>query len=361
MRNFAIFLEIIYLAVSFGKCFQNCQISQIVALNDEILEMTSNFNQNNGINNSKILSSFVFSGNTVRLKQKNNEKLDFQPFFEKTVNLFGDPIPQNHYFNMADIIRQYSDLNPKNSQKILDSWENALISLKNHIEKSPNFVNITKESISNILNVQSEFLEKLVFKPLGDKFEINAKVEICQKTQKDLKNLLLIIRNNYIPLFEINLYPTRAKMYDFSSEYTFSEQKKWSFIGYKVKLMKSMKLDELSILGTVKGKIILRVFDENDEKILFQEIKNNINTIYQDVELKFENINVILPQNNEILLMIDYEGLASFHATKTSRKPKLPLNNQIEVTPIIGRKKKNQNFGYSNSKKAFKIKFKLYY
>ena len=361
MGNIAIFLELICLAVSFGKCFQNCQISQLVALNNEILEMTSNFNNNNGINNSKILSSFIFSEKKVRLNEKNNEKLDFQPFFEKTVNLFGDPIPQNKYFNMAGIIRQYSDLSPKNSQKILDSWENALISLKNHIENSPNFVNITKESISNILNVQSEFLEKLVFKPLGDKLEINAKVEICKKTQNDLKNILLIIRNNYIPLFQTNLYPKRAKMYDFSSEYTFSEQKQWSFIGYKVKLMKSMKLDEVSIFGTIKGALILSVFDENDEKILFQEKKNNINTIYQDVELKFENIGVILPKNNEILLMIDYEGLASFQATKTSKKTKKKLNNQIEVTPIIGRRKKSQIPTYSKSKKAFKINLKLYY
>ena len=243
----------------------------------------------------------------------------------------------------------------------MDSWENALISLKKHIENSPNFVNITKESVSNILNVQSEFLEKLVFKPLGDKFEINAKVEICRKTQNDLKNILLIIRNNYIPLFQINLFPKRAKMYDFSSEYIFSEQKKWSFIGYKVKLMKSMKLDELSIFGTGKGKLILRVFDENEEKMLFQEIKHNINTIYQDVELKFENINVILPKNNDILIMMDYEGLASFQATNTSAKTKLTLNNQIKVTPIIGRRKKSQNFAYLNTKKAFKIKLMLYY
>ena len=110
MWNFVFLLEIICLVTLYGKCFQNCQISQIVALNDEILEMTSNFNTNNGINESKILTFFVFSGNRVRLTQKNNENLDFQLFFEKTVNLFGDPIPQNKYFNMADIIRKYSDL-----------------------------------------------------------------------------------------------------------------------------------------------------------------------------------------------------------------------------------------------------------
>ena len=274
--------------------------------------------------------------------------------FKNTINLFGDPLPSDKYFDLADIIKKYSELSQKNSKIILDSWENALNSLKKHIENSPNLASFTRKSLSEFLKISEKTVEKLIFTPFVKKVEINFKLEISQKTQKDLENLLLILRNNYRPLLPIDLFPKRGKIFDFDTEYQFSGQKKWEKIGYRLKILKSVKIAEFSIFGTLKGKLIMQIIDSGEKKILFQETLGNINTIYQDFELKFEGIDVFLPQNKEVLLMVDYEGLGSFQATKGTRKKRV-IEGLIEATPIVEWKNR-----YSISKRALKMRLKIY-
>jgi len=133
------------------ELLQAQRISRLFSLNADIFKLLDEHSEKN--TRSKVLNSFSFLNCRIKLNETQRKKIDFNDFFQNVINLFNDPLPQDSYFNLSEVFLKYDDLNPKISHEILISWDFALTSLKETIENSPIYTNITRKSIAEQLNV----------------------------------------------------------------------------------------------------------------------------------------------------------------------------------------------------------------